>query len=101
MCSSSSKCLQNVLIVISILSFVSCFGRKNPSLDGSSKDPILAISDEEVFIDCHVDNIANYTLVWKFLPPTAKVDDPGEIIAAGMVRVTSDIRFDVLHEEGE
>ena len=75
--------------------------RSVPSLDGSSKEPIFAIADEDVLIDCRVDHIANYTLVWRYLSPTAKVDDSAEIIAAGMVRVTSDVRFDVLHVDGE
>jgi len=31
----------------------------SPNLDGTSKEPIFALVDEDVFIDCKVDNISN------------------------------------------
>lgn len=51
------------LILLPVL-LVTCV--KVPSLEGTSKDPIFAIADEDVFIDCTVRDLANYTLVWRY-----------------------------------
>ena len=52
-------------------------------------------------MDCKVESIGNHTLLWRFIKPSAKEDDEGEILTAGLVLVSSDARLQVLHEEGE
>lgn len=72
-----------------------------PSLEATSKEPIFAVIDDDVFVDCKVQSIANYTLLWRFIKPSARDEDEGEILSAGMVRVSTDSRLKVLHEPGE
>ncbi|RWS04782.1 Ig-like and fibronectin type-III domain-containing protein C25G4.10-like protein, partial [Dinothrombium tinctorium] len=66
----------------------------------TSQEPILAQLNEEVYIDCKVKDIANYTVLWRFIDPL-KSPSEGEILTAGNVRVTSDTRFSVLHRPEE
>ena len=89
------------LLTLSPSTHLSCSGGTAPSLDATSKEPIFAVIDEDVFIDCKVESIANYTLLWRFIKPSARDDDEGEILTAGLLPVSSDTRFQVLHEDGK
>lgn len=74
-----------------------------PSLENTAHTPIFAAVDEDLFIDCKVESIANYTLLWRRVKPSAKEDDFGEVLTAGKLRVSPDTRLNVLHgsEDGE
>lgn len=74
-----------------------------PSLENTAHTPIFATVDEDLFIDCKVESIANYTLLWRRVKPSAKEDDFGEVLTAGKLRVSPDTRLNVLHgsEDGE
>ena len=85
---------------------------------------MIGLSGEEILIDCRVDSIDNYTVVWRFSslhdvlndkprelivdrenggdPINAHKDgeDYGQVLTVGTVRLTSDPRIDVLHTIG-
>ncbi|RWS28779.1 Ig-like and fibronectin type-III domain-containing protein C25G4.10, partial [Leptotrombidium deliense] len=71
-----------------------------PNLSETSQEPIVAKINDEVYIDCKVKDLENYTVLWKFVNPSEKLTE-GEVLTAGNVRVTSDTRFSILHRQNE
>ena len=59
--------MKRVIVTFILLPVLLVTCGKLPSLEGTSKDPIFAIADEDVFIDCTVRDLANYTLVWRYM----------------------------------
>lgn len=55
---------------------------------------------DDALIDCKVENLQNYSVVWKFVFTNAGGHEQASVLTAGKVRVTNDQRFSVLHKAG-
>lgn len=70
-----------------------------PNLNETSQEAVLIFAGEEAYIDCKVENLQNYTVLFKFINPEHN-SEKSDIISAGNVMITSDERFSILHHSG-
>ncbi|GAB6027715.1 hypothetical protein CHUAL_001951 [Chamberlinius hualienensis] len=63
-----------------------------PDLRENSREPIRAIAGQEAILSCNVKNLENNTVIWKRI----KNGRP-DVLTAGIIRVTSDVRFAAHH----
>lgn len=70
-----------------------------PSVNETSQEPVLVSPGDDAYIDCKVNNLESYTVLWKSVNPTKDADN-GILLTAGRVRVTSDKRFSIIHHAG-
>lgn len=70
-----------------------------PELDKSYSEPTIVGAEEEVLLDCKVKNLANYTVIWKYVDVVKSSRD--KLLTVGEIRVTGDDRFSVLHQPGK
>ena len=69
-----------------------------PSLRDSIRQPLQVLEGEDALLTCVVRNLDTNTLLWKREDRSSGVS---RVLTAGENRVTSDPRFDVLHDSGE
>lgn len=62
-----------------------------PDLQDSIQQPLLVKEGHDVLLTCVVRNLENNTLLWKL---------KNQVLTAGEIRVTTDLRFDILHDAG-
>ncbi|CAG2120247.1 unnamed protein product, partial [Medioppia subpectinata] len=67
-----------------------------PNLNETSQEAVLVFAGEEAFVDCKVENLQNYTILFKFMVAGTE-PQKSEIISAGNLIITSDPRFSMLH----
>ena len=63
-----------------------------PSLQDSLTSPIITTENRSILLTCVVRNLGNYTILWKYGTST--------VLTAGTVRLSSDSRYKVIHDEG-
>lgn len=72
-----------------------------PSLRHSLTAPVIKVAGEDAMLTCVVRNQGNYTVMWKRTRMKAgNSSASSRILTANMLRVTSDRRLRVMHEEG-
>ena len=72
-----------------------------PSLRHSLTAPVIKVAGEDAMLTCVVRNQGNYTVMWKRTRMKAgNTTASSRILTANMLRVTSDRRLRVMHEEG-
>lgn len=68
-----------------------------PSLRDSIRQPLHVFEGEDALLTCVVRNLDSNTVLWK---REDKDRGASRILTAGGNRVSSDLRFDVLHDSG-
>lgn len=68
-----------------------------PSLRDSIRQPLHVFEGEDALLTCVVRNLESNTLLWK---REDRERGPARILTAGENRVSSDGRFNVLHDSG-
>ena len=63
-----------------------------PSLQDSLTSPMITTENRSILLTCVVRNLGNYTVLWKYGTST--------ILTAGTTRITTDSRYNVIHDEG-
>ena len=69
-----------------------------PSLRDSIRQPTYVFEGDDALITCVVHNLESNTLLWKREDTERRTT---RILTAGENRVTSDTRFNVLHDDGK
>lgn len=76
-------------------------GSKMPSLKHSLTTPVVKVEGEDAMLTCVVRNQGKYTLTWRRDRVAASNrTSSSRILTANMLRVTSDRRLRVMHEDG-
>lgn len=82
---------------LGILCFVLVTVTAMPNMEDTPLDVGIYYVGGEILVDCVVHHIDNFTVLWK---TTSKETENIETLTAGNIRVTTDSRVSVLHEEG-
>lgn len=69
-----------------------------PSLRDSIRQPLHVTEGEDALVTCVVRNLGTNTVLWKREDPERRAS---RVLTAGDNRVTSDTRFNVLHDSGK
>ena len=68
-----------------------------PSLRDSIRQPLYVVEGEDALLTCVVRNLESNTLLWKREDTERRST---RILTAGENRVTSDSRFNIIHDAG-
>ncbi|KAI1291848.1 Ig-like and fibronectin type-III domain-containing protein 2 [Halotydeus destructor] len=86
-------------VLFSCLSLLVNTANGTPSLTGTSQEPIFTVVNEDIYFECRVQDLANYTVLWRFADLSKR--DDGQVLTNGTSLVTDDTRFSLIHAEDD